>query len=857
MSGLLLDRLKVWDLGSGPEEYAAMTLHFLLIWASRGNFATNGSAPQACARLHDAICVFSPDVNVDRIVFLTFRIGSLIQESFVEPTSSASEETAPQHTREQSHPVVKFEAYPEDAEVPENANIHNAESYLFHASLLKSLLDKYYCELQIGQLAPHLPLKSANFIAEFRVYFVEHADEWRVFLSRFQGAMEDYTRDYIVNPFTEQSLLRALANECLIKARRERSQHILAATQRLAEHHPNFVPLGQPARVLNESDRSIPNSRTGLNLASTQLVTTNSSGGSRTQLPTPQVRRGSLASRSLASSAQLFFQLEENVRNRKSQTGICDAFDPQKMEKQALALASIRRKRWLNLRFEFVRASPTALWFSPFPVELHWRLSDLETALRVRGKLEPDPWFSTHAGASDERDGFVRQISRLEDGGNILRKLSCATGDQQLCHLLQQAKTVLGEGKTDADTLAAGDVPDASVVKCLHQSLSKSCELLALSMDGTEVLRQRIRKGSLVGYMDVNGDFVADEDWKNIKQDGSDKSFDENKSSSTMDLSKSSKGTEQLVFVETGECRVLEKTSESGPSEAAESEEAEKTDEAGEEEEEEEGPTVLPAPRFFEEPSPLKGEELRAPCQLVSYLRIVAGWLAVTPNSIHFLQNHAEEIICDIDFSSSDQLRASEATRDFSIVLNMGDIREVHLCRYNLQRSAIEIFLVDHQSYFFNFPADHRNKVYTCIMSHRMPQLIYRKGRSPAEVFKFSRLMELWANREISNFEYLMRLNTIAGRTNNDLSQYPVVSQFSVSSSSLCFVEFNAFRIIIDIVYGSFESALIMVCFEAWEGKQEGVGRNPKYGVETRLQSRDSNLQTSLGPAKHLTVNAC
>lgn len=33
-----------------------------------------------------------------------------------------------------------------------------------------------------------------------------------------------------------------------------------------------------------------------------------------------------------------------------------------------------------------------------------------------------------------------------------------------------------------------------------------------------------------------------------------------------------------------------------------------------------------------------------------------------------------------------------------------------------------------------------------------------------------------WVNREISNFEYLMQLNTIAGRTYNDLSQYPVVS---------------------------------------------------------------------------------
>lgn len=38
-----------------------------------------------------------------------------------------------------------------------------------------------------------------------------------------------------------------------------------------------------------------------------------------------------------------------------------------------------------------------------------------------------------------------------------------------------------------------------------------------------------------------------------------------------------------------------------------------------------------------------------------------------------------------------------------------------------------------------------------------------------------------WVNREISNFEYLMQLNTIAGRTYNDLSQYPVVSPLALS----------------------------------------------------------------------------
>lgn len=36
-------------------------------------------------------------------------------------------------------------------------------------------------------------------------------------------------------------------------------------------------------------------------------------------------------------------------------------------------------------------------------------------------------------------------------------------------------------------------------------------------------------------------------------------------------------------------------------------------------------------------------------------------------------------------------------------------------------------------------------------------------------------VVQKWVNREISNFDYLMQLNTIAGRTYNNLAQYPVV----------------------------------------------------------------------------------
>lgn len=45
---------------------------------------------------------------------------------------------------------------------------------------------------------------------------------------------------------------------------------------------------------------------------------------------------------------------------------------------------------------------------------------------------------------------------------------------------------------------------------------------------------------------------------------------------------------------------------------------------------------------------------------------------------------------------------------------------------------------------------------------------------SPARLVERCGWTRLWQRREISNFEYLMRLNEAAGRSYNDLSQYPI-----------------------------------------------------------------------------------
>lgn len=71
------------------------------------------------------------------------------------------------------------------------------------------------------------------------------------------------------------------------------------------------------------------------------------------------------------------------------------------------------------------------------------------------------------------------------------------------------------------------------------------------------------------------------------------------------------------------------------------------------------------------------------------------------------------------------------------------------------------------------------------ILSLQPPNLVYVDKLSPEEILRKSDLTKRWQARQISNFDYLvtttvlvvmsqMQLNTIAGRTYNDLTQYPV-----------------------------------------------------------------------------------
>ena len=88
--------------------------------------------------------------------------------------------------------------------------------------------------------------------------------------------------------------------------------------------------------------------------------------------------------------------------------------------------------------------------------------------------------------------------------------------------------------------------------------------------------------------------------------------------------------------------------------------------------------------------------------------------------------------------------------------------------------SAIELFTVTPSSYFFFFPKMNRRKVIRFLNKQSMPSLKMLQTGSAASAFQEAKITEKWLSGQLSNYEYIMYVNMFAGRSFNDLSQYPV-----------------------------------------------------------------------------------
>ena len=152
-----------------------------------------------------------------------------------------------------------------------------------------------------------------------------------------------------------------------------------------------------------------------------------------------------------------------------------------------------------------------------------------------------------------------------------------------------------------------------------------------------------------------------------------------------------------------------------------------------------------------------------------------------------------------------------EAMQDRS--WNLSHVVALHFRRHQLRRNAIELFFQDHTCVFFVFANEvTRNNIHAKLLRALRPYARIQQQRLVAacgvstggvvsplahmsfvfagssgnygiggpwggnafDVIRKSGLVTAWRQRKISNFLYLQLLNTIAGRTYNDLTQYPV-----------------------------------------------------------------------------------
>ncbi|GAB4844399.1 BEACH domain-containing protein C2 [Ancistrocladus abbreviatus] len=164
---------------------------------------------------------------------------------------------------------------------------------------------------------------------------------------------------------------------------------------------------------------------------------------------------------------------------------------------------------------------------------------------------------------------------------------------------------------------------------------------------------------------------------------------------------------------------------------------------------------------------------LELPSSMVRPLKVVRGTFQITTKRINFIAESAEGNALGDQLDCNPEVRDHEKNQCWLIC----SLHQIYSRRYLLRRSALELFMLDRSNFFFDFgSSEGRRNAYRAIVQARPPHLnnIYLATQRPDQLLKRTQLMERWARWEISNFEYLMQLNTLAGRSYNDITQYPV-----------------------------------------------------------------------------------
>ena len=161
--------------------------------------------------------------------------------------------------------------------------------------------------------------------------------------------------------------------------------------------------------------------------------------------------------------------------------------------------------------------------------------------------------------------------------------------------------------------------------------------------------------------------------------------------------------------------------------------------------------------------------EFSVPCELVTINAVRSGEFLLGARNAYFID---AQLLQDEGERGDGAARVSQHSH---VTWPYSGIRELHRRRRLLRDTAFEIFLVGGRTHLVGFATRAvRDGVYERLVSgNRLPARVDYEAKVAGGLLRDS-ITTLWQRGELSNFAYLMHLNTLAGRTFNDLTQYPV-----------------------------------------------------------------------------------
>lgn len=176
---------------------------------------------------------------------------------------------------------------------------------------------------------------------------------------------------------------------------------------------------------------------------------------------------------------------------------------------------------------------------------------------------------------------------------------------------------------------------------------------------------------------------------------------------------------------------------------------------------------------LFIEESKIFKNELEVDCEIINVYGFYYGTLSISDKFILFQCKNIDKPSFNPVTDSRDRrvftasmVSESQIKEEFLKIWKIEEIKEIVPRRFLHVYSAIEIYFYSGKTKYFNFYEESKCNKVKNFLSQFKPLVNIKESAE--------RSMEDWRRGKLSNFEYLMALNKLSGRSFNDISQYPV-----------------------------------------------------------------------------------